>query len=282
MEIGHYLKITFVVFLEQLLFFFGPVLAFTLLMTLLSRAIEKTALSLLGTKAYLIIFGWLGTAFHELSHALFALLFGHKIDEIQLFKPDKETGSLGYVSHRYHPRNWYHQLGNFFIGIGPVIVGTALLFLLFYLLFGIGIGDLPPFRFDDATIQTGDGLITQIQLSVQSLQYLFNEVFKGPQSSWWRIALLLYCSITLGSSITLSRSDVNTAFWGFLMLIFLLLLFNLATGWIDGFPDMVLRTISVIISLFSTLMIIALLVNIVMLGIMALLLMLKRAIASRP
>jgi hypothetical protein len=280
MEIGHYLKITFVVFLEQLLLFFGPVLTFTLLMTLLSQAIEKTAVNLLGLKGYLYIFAWLGTAFHELSHALFALLFGHQIVEIKLFKPDKETGSLGYVNHRYNPRNWYHQLGNFFIGIGPVIVGTAVLFLLFYLLFDIGFIDLPKFQLDSNTLQTSEGLKAQFQLAIQSLLFLFTEVFRGPQSSWWRIALLLYGLLAIGSSITLSGSDVKTAFIGFLMIVVLLLVFSLATGWIQGFAHELTRIISGFISLFSSIMLTALLVNLIMLLLLGLLLMLKKVVPS--
>src|SRR4030042_644737 len=36
---------------------------------------------------------WLGTPVHELGHALFCIIFGHKIEDIQFFKPDKDTGT---------------------------------------------------------------------------------------------------------------------------------------------------------------------------------------------
>ena len=42
---------------------------------------------------------WLGTPLHELGHALFCLIFRHKIEDIKFFKPDKVNGTLGYVYH---------------------------------------------------------------------------------------------------------------------------------------------------------------------------------------
>lgn len=45
---------------------------------------------------------FIGVVHHELSHALLAFLTGAKIESINLFKPDKNTGTLGNV--RYIPR----------------------------------------------------------------------------------------------------------------------------------------------------------------------------------
>ena len=76
-----------------------------------------------------IIFSWLGIMVHELSHAGMALLFGHKINRLVLlinpFQSDKEN-RLGYVAHSWQPKNKYQQLGNFFIGLAPIIGITLL------------------------------------------------------------------------------------------------------------------------------------------------------------
>jgi hypothetical protein len=119
----------------QLVAILGPLLFLSLLMHYLSLATEKISYKLFGVKGYLYVFGWLGTSLHELGHAIFALLFGHRITEMKLFKPDKETGTLGYVKHTYNKNNIFHLVGNFFIGIGPILLGTFFIFLLSFFLF---------------------------------------------------------------------------------------------------------------------------------------------------
>ncbi len=78
--------------------------------------------------------GLIGTPIHELSHAIMCILFGHRIEEMSLFQPDLETGVLGYVSHSYNKRNLFKVLGNYFIGVAPIVVGSCFLYLMLYLL----------------------------------------------------------------------------------------------------------------------------------------------------
>jgi hypothetical protein len=53
---------------------------------------------------------WLGTPIHELGHALFCVIFMHRIVEIEFFKPDPLTGTLGYDTingiAQIHGRYW--------------------------------------------------------------------------------------------------------------------------------------------------------------------------------
>lgn len=72
----------------------------------------------------------IGTPVHELGHAAMCLLFGHRIESIRLWNPKNDDGRLGFVDHSYNPKNPYACLGNFFIGIGPLVSGGAAVLLL--------------------------------------------------------------------------------------------------------------------------------------------------------
>ena len=61
------------------------------------------------------------------------VLFRHKIVATQFFPTDTSQGALGYVQHQYNHKSVYQRIGNFFIGIGPIISGiTALILLMRY------------------------------------------------------------------------------------------------------------------------------------------------------
>ncbi len=92
--------------------------------------INKLFYKIAGTsKAVIYGTGIIGTPIHELSHALFCVIFLHKITEIKLFQINSEDGTLGYVKHAYNKKNIYHLIGNFFIGVAPILIGTIILIL---------------------------------------------------------------------------------------------------------------------------------------------------------
>ncbi|HIE5806956.1 TPA: hypothetical protein ACXN3O_001357 [Clostridioides difficile] len=87
-------------------------------------------------KTGIIVTGAIGTFIHELSHLVMCLIFMHKINSVKFFRPieSKNDGILGYVSHSYKKDNLYQSIGNFFIGIAPIIGGTIVIILLFNIL----------------------------------------------------------------------------------------------------------------------------------------------------
>ena len=63
------------------------------------------------------------------------VLFRHRINEVSLFEPDRDSGRLGYVNHSWRKGNWFEELGNFFIGIAPLIGGCGALFVLLWIFY---------------------------------------------------------------------------------------------------------------------------------------------------
>jgi hypothetical protein len=268
-DIPSYLSRALSATLTQTLILLGPLIILTLLMNLISGQNALLGYKFFSRTGFLILFGWLGTAVHELGHAFFALIFAHKIKEIKLFTPKSANGSLGYVTHTYNKRSIYQRIGNFWIGIGPILFGTSLLFLINLILFRVDFASL-----NNAGYGT-DALITLTslkQLAINTwagmLAYL-NVVFTGPRTAIWKIILMVYLTYAVGSSITLSRSDFKGAAGGFIFFVIILLLFNLGTLWIGDFTKTAFLQASRYLSAFYFLIILSMAVNLVSVIILA-------------
>ena len=83
----------------QLICTAGPIFLTGLLLHFASSSLERSAIRLLGLKGYLYSFGWLSTFVHELGHAIFCPLFGHKIEKMRLFTLNTRNQASGYVEH---------------------------------------------------------------------------------------------------------------------------------------------------------------------------------------
>ncbi|MDA3820242.1 MAG: hypothetical protein PF590_07285, partial [Candidatus Delongbacteria bacterium] len=227
-------------------------------------------------KGYLYAFGWLGTAVHEIGHAIFAVIFGHKITEMKLFSPDPESGTLGYVSHSYNKRSIYQNIGNFFIGIGPIILGSLFLYLITYLLFRFNVMQL-----NSISLNIGQGfelsMITGFISDVwnSSVDYV-HYIFYSGNFTWWKLVIALYVLFSVGSSITLSAPDVQGSMSGFVYFVITLLVFNLITFWLGDFTLNFFRQIGVLFSGFYFLIIISILINIGFIIILSFALVFKR------
>lgn len=203
-------------FLYQIIFTVGVIVAFGLLIALCRKAFCRIAGDK-GTKI-LLITGAVGTPIHELSHALMCIIFGHKIVEMKLYHPDSDDGTLGYVNHTFNPRNLYHQIGNFFIGVAPILCGSGVLLLLMYLLVpGVYsevteelqfIGLLSTDFFDLSTYAGYLDLFWQV----------ISDIFDFTNSGnilWWIFVIL---GLMISSHMELSTADIKGGFKGFLFM----------------------------------------------------------------
>jgi len=167
------------------------------------------------------ITGIIGTPIHEGAHALMCLIFGHKILEIKFFQMSSDDGTLGYVKHSYNPNSVYQKIGNFFIGIAPIIVITAILYLLACLL-------LPDMvtAVNAATTQ----LSSETTIS-KSLEVIGNIVLcflsSASKLNWW---IFVVIGSFLSLHMTLSKADIKGALGGLIVLLFFVFLLDVMFG----------------------------------------------------
>jgi hypothetical protein len=258
-----YLKDVGIATLWQTFVLFGPLSILSLLMHFVAQWNETLSYKVMGKNVFLYGFGWLGTAIHELGHALFALIFFHKITDIKLFDAKGKGGSMGYVEHSYNKRNIYQNIGNIFIGIGPVLMGALMLFLITYLLFGISLNSYTGFNSSLQSFTSVNGFFDFTKDAYLSIVNFMKIVLFSTQSNWWKITLLVYCLYAIGSSITLSPSDIKGAWQGFAFFLLVLIVFNLATLWMGNFTEKAFASISSYGSGLYFLITLSILVNLV-------------------
>lgn len=155
-----------------------------------------------------------GVMLHEFSHALFCLIFRHRITDFAPFSPQK-NGNLGWVVHKWDPRSVWQNVGCFFIGTAPLAFGVAALIFLTLLLLpheALPFPELP-----------GNGLAAfriQFRATFSGLWRMWITPDFLPRSQTW---IWFYGVIAVGSQITLSRADLAGAKSGVVVLSLLLI-----------------------------------------------------------
>ena len=151
----------------------------------------------------------------------------------------------------------------------------SLLFLITLLLYQFNPAGQSNFRLT-TKIFTDYALFKQLISTVWTGLLSFNSlVFVGAAVVWWKSVLLIYILYSIGSSMTLSKSDVMAALSGFLWMVFLILMFNLLTGWTGDFATRYLALSGQYISAFYFLLILSFIANLLFIVILFLLNLLK-------
>ncbi len=230
---------------------------FGLLIHFISQLTFKSLANAFGRWGTYLV-AWLGTPVHELGHALFCLIFMHKIEEIRFFQPDKNTGTLGYVYHKWNPKNPWHVLGNFFIGIGPVILGCAALFALFYFL----IPDSS--RVWDSIIAGVNSLGVNasageyLTVFKDSILSIINIIFTFDNLQTWQFWVFLYLSICIASNVRLSWADFKGSLSGLGCIVLPFLILNLILLLSGSTTDSVFPYTTSVVGVVYSLLILAL------------------------
>ena len=196
-----------VFFLEMLFYTIGAVVICGLVVGLC----ERLFLYLMGPgvgRGVVIGTSIIGTPIHELSHALMCLIFRHRIQEVKLWQPSSEDGTLGYVTHSYNPRNIYQNLGNLFIGLGPIFGGLGVLTLCMFICFP---NTLENYWISASyMVRAGEGVGNILMEGLRIIPNMFKE-FSGESIPVWAriIGLLVMFSVSL--HINLSLADIKGA-----------------------------------------------------------------------
>ena len=81
-------------------------------------------------KTGLLLTGLIGVPVHEMSHAIMAVLFGHKIHKIVFFRYKESEPTLGWVEHSYNRFNFRQSVGLLYVAIAPIIFMPLLITVL--------------------------------------------------------------------------------------------------------------------------------------------------------
>lgn len=180
--------------------------------------IEKLIIHNLGYKANVLYKSTMiiGTSIHELSHALFCIIFKHKITNIKLFDLSAQDSTFGYVEHEYNSKNIYEKIGNFFIGIAPIVIGTIVINILLYILMNN--------TFDCIYNNTR---YVDIKDIYKVLYIILKELFTKSNLSNWQLYIFLLISLPISLHLNISKEDLKGSLSGIIFVIVLIWLVDL-------------------------------------------------------
>ncbi|HJL15120.1 MAG TPA: hypothetical protein RMH99_05660 [Sandaracinaceae bacterium LLY-WYZ-13_1] len=215
---------------RQLAWVLGPLAACALALHQLERLGGSVWTASFGWRATLVT-GWLGVPIHELSHVAMCLPFGHSVEEVKLFAPDRETGRLGFVHHRWPRGQPWAEIGRFFIGVAPLLGGSVVLYLAARLL----VPDAAIARVAEVrALAETPRVASEAVWALASAERLTDPRFWG----------FLYVVVCVGSHLAPSRDDLRGAAWGFVALSLVLFAVNLAAGLAGGIDEALVRRVA--------------------------------------
>ena len=236
----------------------GVFIVFGILLNLIEAKNNELIQSSLGIK-FIVFTGFIGTIVHELSHMLMAFIFNHKIVKVELFRPFKykENGVLGYVKHTYNPSSLYQQIGNFFIGIAPMIFGTLFIWILLIL-----------FSNDTYKVLTNNIHIDLYIKYLESTDYLkvfsllindtlliLKSMFSLKYLADFKHLIMLFFIYSISTHMSLSLADLKGSFKGFIVcfiIVFIVTLFINLLNQANLFNNILIFKFNVYVFLFLT------------------------------
>ncbi|GIM29725.1 hypothetical protein CPJCM30710_23910 [Clostridium polyendosporum] len=221
------IKISFI----QVVYALGIIVICGFLLEIIERKSNEFMQKSFGWKGILVT-ALIGAPVHELGHAIMCLVFRHKINEIKLIRPlaSKQDGIMGFVSHSYNPKSLYQKIGNFFIGIGPIIFGSGVMLLSMKFLMNQMYNNFYSFALEQHKSITGFNtsfFIILKNIFIQLLHGIFNYGNLLSLNFWIFILII----ISISSHMALSAADIKESARGivfiYIVSLFLSLIFKI-------------------------------------------------------
>jgi hypothetical protein len=265
---------------SQVFILLGPGILLALIMYYISEILRNQSVSLFGYNFW-VYFTSIGIMIHELGHAIFAVLFGHRIIDIKLFSPNPSTGTLGYVYHVYKRDNLYQVIGNFFIGIGPIILGSLVIFFSSKYLIGDHLfSPLSGLSITTSTISSLENALGFLQEVYANALQMVSSIFVLENFTDWKFYVFLYLIFAIGTHVKLSGPDLQSAWLGLVAFVGLVFVLNLFTLWIGDLATEYVILISKSYSFFYAIMLFTIVLSVLLILLFAVLMVAKRAISS--
>ena len=122
-----------------------------------------------------------------------------------LLPPGHLSGTLGYVSHSFHPKNVWARLGNLFIGVGPIFSGLGVMILMLVLCFP---NQWNAYVTTSNILAGGGSDIGEIIDGVLSLLLSLPQAFVD---CWWLALIGMIVILSVSQHVTLSGADIKGA-----------------------------------------------------------------------
>ena len=189
-----------------------PILVIVTIQNIISRYVIPMALQGRIARKGFYSTAVIGVPIHELSHAIMAFLFGHRVVHICFFDFSPTHGRLGYVSHEWNPLSLRHTIGLFFIGIAPLFGVGCVVWGASLLLIPGSLDAITAVLLDARIDETGDILsdtLNAVWLGVDKSILAIRIAGDAPLFPIW---LLLTSAVALHA--TPSRADLASAIRG--------------------------------------------------------------------
>lgn len=218
-------NLLFVIFrltLFETIYITGSLIIIGIILGLIENKADFFVQRVFGRKGIMLT-AWIGTPVHEFGHLFMCYLFRHKIHGFKLLDLRARNGVLGYVKHSWNQKSLYQNIGNFFIGMGPIFSGTAALVLGMYIFL--------PGSFENFTnyLSLGSGqlnpyvLMNIFELTVK----LFKSIFSQENIMSLNFWVYFISAIGISSHMALSNQDLKGAGRGLVTIFTFILLINL-------------------------------------------------------
>jgi hypothetical protein len=265
--ISEVIKITIL----QVAILLGPLLILSLLLHFVSHWFRNSLYWLIGDRLYFILFEKLSIILHEFGHAMFCFIFRHRVYHIDLSRENAHVGR------KYSPDNAYQLVGEFFVGLGPILLATSILYLSAYLMFRETI--LVPFinlEISYLDFESFKSIRGFLSVSMTTFFSVLKDFFALKNWIDWKFYLFLYVLIVAGNSMSLSLDDIRIFFLGFSVVIVFFLISSIIFQFTGSLDESWLFSITRYYSSFISVMLLCLLFNATLIIPLSILTMLKK------